>query len=165
MQMYVSLSSSITKLNCLRIYIMANNMLLSLCLFSTAIAIITHGNAQSSCNSPCNTLNDCSAQLICINGKCKDDPQVGTQTCHGGGVGGGTTPSPSAGGQCHPSGTLKCKGKSFPKFTCSPPVSSSTPAKLTLNDFSDGGDGGGPSECDNRYHDNSERVVALSTGW
>ncbi|MED6123352.1 Kiwellin, partial [Stylosanthes scabra] len=48
---------------------------------------------------------------------------------------------------------------------CSPLVSSSTRAVLTLNDFSRGGDGGGPSECDGNYHDNSNPVVALSTGW
>jgi|UniRef100_A0A2N9H9P9 hypothetical protein len=45
------------------------------------------------------------------------------------------------------------------------PVTTSTQARLTLNDFSPGGDGGSPSECDDKYHDNSERVVALSTGW
>ncbi|KAH7542662.1 hypothetical protein FEM48_Zijuj02G0097900 [Ziziphus jujuba var. spinosa] len=28
-----------------------------------------------------------------------------------------------------------------------------------------GGDGGGPLECYNRYYENSERLVALSTGW
>ncbi|KAI6685822.1 hypothetical protein NL676_031735 [Syzygium grande] len=31
--------------------------------------------------------------------------------------------------------------------------------------FSEGGDGGGPLECDNSYHQNSELIVALSTGW
>ncbi|RLM78673.1 hypothetical protein C2845_PM12G10770 [Panicum miliaceum] len=36
---------------------------------------------------------------------------------------------------------------------------------MTLNDFEEGGDGGDPSECDGRFHRNSERVVALSTGW
>lgn len=40
-----------------------------------------------------------------------------------------------------------------------------TSAKLTLNDFSKGGDGGAESECDNQFHDNTELVVALSTGW
>ncbi|BBH04995.1 hypothetical protein Prudu_016264 [Prunus dulcis] len=40
-----------------------------------------------------------------------------------------------------------------------------TSAKLTLNNFSKGGEGGAPSECDNQFHDNTERVVALSTGW
>ncbi|CAL5200250.1 unnamed protein product [Lathyrus oleraceus] len=121
-------------------------------------------NAQSSCNGPCKTLNDCSGQLICIHGKCNDDPDVGTHTCN--------NPSPSppsggggGGGNCQSSGTLQCKTKTYPQYRCSPPVSSSTQAVLTFNDFSEGGDGGGPSECDNRYHDNSERVVALSTGW
>ncbi|KAI9075099.1 hypothetical protein K1719_042947 [Acacia pycnantha] len=50
-------------------------------------------------------------------------------------------------------------------YRCSPAVSSSTQAILNLNDFSEGGDGGDPSECDGSYHSNSERVVALSTGW
>lgn len=120
-------------------------------------ANFTPAKAQSSCNGPCKTLNDCAGQLICINGKCGDDPDVGTHTCGGGGGGGG--------GSCRPSGTLRCGSKSYPQYSCSPPVSSSTAAKLTWNDFSEGGDGGGPSECDNKYHDNSESVVALSTGW
>ncbi|WJX69479.1 Kiwellin, variant 2 [Trifolium repens] len=77
----------------------------SIFLFNIIINIPFLTNAISSCNGPCNTLNDCSGQLICIN------------------------------------------------------------ALLTFNDFSEGGDGGGPSECDEQYHDNSERVVALSTGW
>ncbi|TKY48553.1 Kiwellin protein [Spatholobus suberectus] len=71
----------------------------------------------------------------------------------------------SALSSCQSSGTLNCKGKSYPQYRCSPPVSSSTQAILTLNDFSEGGDGGGPSECDEKYHANSERAVALSTGW
>ncbi|PON66567.1 RlpA-like double-psi beta-barrel domain containing protein [Parasponia andersonii] len=54
-------------------------------------------------------------------------------------------------------------GQSYPKYTCSPPVTSSTRAKLTNNDFTEGG--GGPSECDESYHSNDEKVVALSTGW
>ncbi|XP_016456932.1 kiwellin-like [Nicotiana tabacum] len=94
------------------------------------------GNAISSCNGPCNSLNDCDGQLICIRGKCNDDPDVGTNTC---------------------------KGRNSPSVPSSP--TDSTPAQLTLNDFSKGGDGGGPSECDEKYHDNSERVVALSTRW
>ncbi|EOY34419.1 hypothetical protein SCA6_010004 [Theobroma cacao] len=40
-----------------------------------------------------------------------------------------------------------------------------TKARLTNNDFSKGGDGGDPSECDRKYHNNSELIVALSTGW
>ncbi|KAF3322333.1 putative ripening-related protein 1 [Carex littledalei] len=31
--------------------------------------------------------------------------------------------------------------------------------------FAEGGEGGGPSECDGQYHPDSELVVALSTGW
>ncbi|KAM1227270.1 hypothetical protein ACFX2J_006504 [Malus domestica] len=113
----------------------------------------------SSCNGPCKTPDDCTGKLTCINRKCNDDPDVGTHICGGGGGGGG------GGGNCKSSGTLNCKGKSFPQFKCSPPVTSSTSAKLTLNDFSEGGDGGGTSECDGKFHPNSERVVALSTGW
>ncbi|KAH7287800.1 hypothetical protein KP509_32G075300 [Ceratopteris richardii] len=58
-----------------------------------------------------------------------------------------------------------CSSNSCQKSSCSPQVTGSTPAILTLNDFSQGGDGGAPSECDGDYHDNSETVVALSTGW
>ncbi|XP_042025941.1 kiwellin-like [Salvia splendens] len=134
-------------------------LVLIISFFSFYLAI-SPGNAQSSCNGPCKTLDDCAGQLICINGKCSDDPDVGSHTCGGGGSGGG-----GGGGQCSPSGTLHCGGKSYPQYTCSPPISSSTAAKLTWNDFSEGGDGGGPAECDDRYHDNSESVVALSTGW
>ncbi|KAB1226478.1 Kiwellin [Morella rubra] len=111
--------------------------------------------AISSCNGPCRTLNDCAGQLICINGNCNDDPDIGTHICSGG-------PPQS---NCQPSGTLTCRGQSYPQYRCSPSVTSSTPARLTLNDFSEGGDGGGPSECDDQYHSNSERIVALSTGW
>ncbi|XP_027343763.1 kiwellin-like [Abrus precatorius] len=134
--------------------------LFSLYLFNIVTNFPSLANALSSCNGPCNNLNDCAGQLICINGKCNDDPDVGTHICSGGGGGGG-----GGGGNCQSSGSLNCKGKSYPQYTCSPPVSSSTQAILTLNDFSEGGDGGGPSECDEQYHDNSERVVALSTGW
>ncbi|XP_061376715.1 ripening-related protein grip22-like [Gastrolobium bilobum] len=117
-------------------------------------------NALSSCNGACSTSNDCDGQLICINGNCNDDPDVGTQICSGGDM-----PSAS-GGDCKSSGTLNCDdGKSFSQFTCSPQVLSSTQAILTLNDFSEGGDGGAPSECDEKFHSNSEKVVALSTGW
>ncbi|KAK7324922.1 hypothetical protein VNO77_28870 [Canavalia gladiata] len=127
-------------------------------LFSIVTNFPFLSNALSSCNQPCNTLNDCAGQLICIKGKCNDDPDVGTHICSGSGGGG-------SGGTCQSSGNLKCDGKSYPQYKCSPPVSSSTQAILTLNDFSEGGDGGAPSECDEKYHDNSERVVALSTGW
>ncbi|KAF3781407.1 hypothetical protein EJ110_NYTH37134 [Nymphaea thermarum] len=100
---------------------------------------------------------NCYGQLICISGCCTDDPDVGTHICSSG------TSSPS--GTCSRSGTLTCVGRAYPTCTCSPPVSSSTATLLTLNDFNEGRDGGGSSECDNSYHANSERVVALSTGW
>ncbi|KAI4970733.1 putative ripening-related protein 4 [Hordeum vulgare subsp. vulgare] len=87
---------------------------------------------------------------------------------------------PRGGGKCHISGFLhgvagKCNrehgsdccvaGHRYPQFKCSPPVSAETPAILTLNSFAAGGDGGGKSFCDNRFHKDSELVVALSTGW
>ncbi|KAJ1280157.1 hypothetical protein BS78_04G210100 [Paspalum vaginatum] len=79
--------------------------------------------------------------------------------------------------RCHPSGRLQgpraghtcgecCRpGHFYPTYRCSPPVTTHTKAIMTLNDFGEGGDGGGPSECDGEYHSNTERVVALSTGW
>ncbi|KAK7278528.1 hypothetical protein RJT34_23558 [Clitoria ternatea] len=36
---------------------------------------------------------------------------------------------------------------------------------LTVNNFARGGDGGGPSECDGKFHPLPERVVALSSEW
>ncbi|CAK9314390.1 unnamed protein product [Citrullus colocynthis] len=116
--------------------------------------------AISSCNGPCKTLNDCAGQLICINGKCNDDPDVGSHVCSNGGGS-----SPPSGNACEPFGNLICKGKSHPQYKCSPRVTSSTRAILTNNNFSEGGDGGDPSECDEQFHDNSELIVALSTGW
>ncbi|CAI9103078.1 OLC1v1001510C1 [Oldenlandia corymbosa var. corymbosa] len=119
-----------------------------------------------SCGGSCRTLNDCDGQLICINGKCNDDPDVGTHICSG-----STSPSPPSGsspspsGTCLPSGSFTCNGQTKSTYTCSPQVTGSTPATFTLNDFGPDGDGGAPSECDESFHDNSERVVALSTGW
>ncbi|GKB13186.1 putative ripening-related protein 5 [Tanacetum coccineum] len=57
------------------------------------------------------------------------------------------------------------QGKFYTTYTCSPPVTSGTKATLTINSFQKGGDGGGPSECDNQYHSDDTPVVALSTGW
>ncbi|XP_048136726.1 kiwellin-like [Rhodamnia argentea] len=102
-------------------------LLLALALVISITLFPSLSDAISSCSGPCRTLDDCTGQLICINGKCHDDPDVGTHS--------------------------------------SPPVISSTRATLTNNDFSDGGDGGGPSKCDERHHKNSELIVALSTGW
>ncbi|XP_021896278.1 kiwellin-like [Carica papaya] len=114
-------------------------------------------NSLSSCNGPCRTLNDCFGQLICINGKCNDDPDVGTHICSSGGGGGG--------GECKPNGNMFCQGSSHPTFQCSPPVKMANEALLTNNNFEPGGDGGDPSECDGQFHKNSELIVALSTGW
>ncbi|KAK6926757.1 hypothetical protein RJ641_008476 [Dillenia turbinata] len=108
--------------------------------------------ALSTCGGSCQTLNDCRGQLICIKGKCDDDPDIGTHICSG-----------SSG--CPQYGTLNCNGTFYPTYNCSPKVLSSTHAILTNINFSKGGDGGGPSECDGQYHDNSELIVALSTGW
>ncbi|WOL05862.1 ripening-related protein 1 [Canna indica] len=57
-------------------------------------------------------------------------------------------------------------GKKYPRYNCSPPVTAGgTNARMTVNSFAKGDDGGGPSECDNSYHSDSEKVVALSTRW
>ncbi|TXG73828.1 hypothetical protein EZV62_002407 [Acer yangbiense] len=150
---------------------MANKLFLaSLSLvFTIFITFPFLSNAISSCNGACRTVNDCSGQLICIKGKCNDDRDVKTQICSGGDGGGGggdgVDSSESSNINCQPSGKFTCQGKSFPKFSCSPPVTSATKAKLTNNDFSAGGDGGGESKCDGKFHGNSKPVVALSTGW
>ncbi|XP_059651429.1 uncharacterized protein LOC132299025 [Cornus florida] len=70
-------------------------------------------------------------------------------------------------GQCNQENDSDCcvQGKLYPTYKCSPTVSSNTKAVLTLNSFQKGGDGGGPSECDNTYHSDNTPVVALSTGW
>ncbi|OMO78738.1 Barwin-related endoglucanase [Corchorus capsularis] len=76
----------------------------------------------------------------------------------------GKNPPP---GQCNQENDSDCckDGKWYTIYTCSPPVSTKTKATLTLNSFEAGGDGGGPSECDNQYHSDDDPVVALSTGW
>ncbi|OAY81848.1 putative ripening-related protein 4 [Ananas comosus] len=70
-------------------------------------------------------------------------------------------------GKCNRENYSDCcvPGKLYPQYRCSPPVTARTPATMTLNSFARGGDGGGPSECDNKYHPDHEMVVALSTGW
>ncbi|KAH7429695.1 hypothetical protein KP509_09G061900 [Ceratopteris richardii] len=116
----------------------------------------SHSSAQQSCGGSCSTLDDCAGQIICINGQCNEDPQVGTHICSGGGE---SCPATSGNSDsCFSSNGCQTS-------SCSPHVTSTTPAILTLNNFSQCGDLGGPSECDGHYQDNSERVVALSTGW
>ncbi|OWM73784.1 hypothetical protein CDL15_Pgr026888 [Punica granatum] len=138
------------------VILMMASLMLMLALTSFPLPSI----AVSSCNGPCTTLDDCGGQLICINGRCTDDPEVGTHICTN------SLPSLSA-WSCQPSGTMYCEvdGNSYLKYQCSPPVTSSTRATLTNNDFREGWDGGDPSKCDDTYHSNSEHVVALSTGW
>lgn len=74
---------------------------------------------------------------------------------------------PGKSGDCNRENYSDCceDGKKYPQYRCSPPVTAETPATMTLNSFAKGGDGGGPSECDNKYHPDDEMVVALSTGW
>ncbi|KAH0712964.1 hypothetical protein KY289_008923 [Solanum tuberosum] len=92
---------------------------------------ISTSNAISQCNGPCKTWDDCDGQLICINGKCNDDPNVGTKICKSSPP---SVPSPTPTNTCRPSGTINCNGV-HPIYRCSPPVTSSTPAQLTFNDF------------------------------
>ena len=91
-------------------------------------------------------------------------PSVEAQSCRPSGELKGTNPPP---GQCNTENDSECcvKGQLYKTYTCSPQVSSRTKAKLTLNSFEEGGDGGGASECDNQYHSDDTPVVAVSTGW
>ncbi|KAM1053113.1 hypothetical protein ACFX13_000685 [Malus domestica] len=70
-------------------------------------------------------------------------------------------------GQCNKGNDSECckNGQLYPIFKCSPQVSKHTKATLTINSFQKGGDGGGPSACDNKYHSDNTPIVALSTGW
>jgi len=43
--------------------------------------------------------------------------------------------------------------------------SGGTSAVMTVNGFEKGGTGGGPSECDGKYHDDDDLIVALSSQW
>ncbi|WRX07729.1 hypothetical protein QQP08_000216 [Theobroma cacao] len=89
---------------------------------------------------------------------------IKAQTCDPSGDIQGTTPPP---GQCNQENNARCcvEGEFYTTYACSPPVSANTLATLTINSFQQGGDGGGPSKCDNQYHTDAEPVVALSTGW
>lgn len=40
-----------------------------------------------------------------------------------------------------------------------------TQAQMTISSFEKGGDSGRPSDCDGKYHSNSELIVALSSRW
>ncbi|CAF2965472.1 unnamed protein product [Rotaria sp. Silwood2] len=57
-----------------------------------------------------------------------------------------------------------CKtGVDYIQYRCSPISTAS--AILTLNSFRKGGDGGHGGACDGSFYPDSQRVVALSTGW
>ncbi|KAF8412271.1 hypothetical protein HHK36_000232 [Tetracentron sinense] len=90
-------------------------------------------------------------------------PKIEAQTCRpSGSIRGKKSPS----GHCNTENDLCCiAGKLYTTYKCSPPVSQSTKAVLTINSFEKGGDDGSPSKCDNRYHSDDTPVVALSTGW
>ncbi|TVU32243.1 hypothetical protein EJB05_23966, partial [Eragrostis curvula] len=70
-------------------------------------------------------------------------------------------------GSCSTENDSECckPGQSYTTYTCSPPVTGSTRATLTLNSFREGGDGGGAAACTGKFYDDSRKVVALSTGW
>ncbi|XP_078160958.1 putative ripening-related protein 1 [Carex rostrata] len=70
-------------------------------------------------------------------------------------------------GTCNPENDSECcvTGQLYPQYNNSPPVTRYTHAVMTLNSFEAGGDGGGPSECDNKFHNDTELIVALSSGW
>ncbi|KAJ0111377.1 hypothetical protein Patl1_00421 [Pistacia atlantica] len=90
----------------------------------------------------------------------------GAGTCKLSGKIKGKKPPP---GQCNTGNDSECceDGKYYTTYKCSPTISSSgrTKATLTINSFEEHGDGGGKSECDNKYHSDDDPVVALSTGW
>ncbi|KAL4611044.1 hypothetical protein ACB092_08G095800 [Castanea dentata] len=113
---------------------MANIVLLLVPLFLifNIVSLPLPARATSSYNGSCRILNDC-------------------------GGGGGSSPSQSQ--NCKSSGTLMCRGNSYPQYMCSPPLTSVTQSRLTLNDFSEGGDGGGPSECDENITASNGRSV------
>ncbi|GMI98390.1 hypothetical protein HRI_003508300 [Hibiscus trionum] len=85
-------------------------------------------------------------------------------TCEPSGKIRGQKPPPNKCNRAHDSDCCE-QGKLYDVYKCSPQVSNRTKATLTLNGFGDGEDGGGPSECDDKYHSDDELVVALSTGW
>ncbi|KAF9589626.1 hypothetical protein IFM89_026575 [Coptis chinensis] len=93
----------------------------------------------------------------------RDFLEIEGQACEPSGQVTGTKPPP---GQCNTENDSDCcvQGELYTVYTCSPPVPSPTNALLTLNSFDEGGDGSGPSECDNEYRSNDNLVVALSTG-
>ncbi|TKW27094.1 hypothetical protein SEVIR_3G235300v4 [Setaria viridis] len=74
---------------------------------------------------------------------------------------------PGQSGNCNTENGSECcqDGRSYTTYDCSPAVTGSTLATLTLNSFAEGGDGGGASACTGRFYGDDQMVVALSTGW
>jgi len=74
---------------------------------------------------------------------------------------------PGRSGNCNTENGSECckNGQRYTTYRCSPPVTGSTRALLTLNSFAEGGDGGGAAACTGEFYDDSKKVVALSTGW
>lgn len=68
---------------------------------------------------------------------------------------------------CNTENNSECcvDGQMYTQYDCSPPVTGDTGATMTINSFAEGGDGGDGSKCDGNFHNDSELVVALSTGW
>lgn len=93
-----------------------------------------------------------------------DSLKVEAQTCKPSGKIRGKKPPR---GKCNTHNDSECcvEGKLYTTYKCSPSVTHRTKAVLTLNSFQKGGDGGSPSECDNRFHPDNTPVVALSSGW
>ncbi|MBA0880513.1 hypothetical protein Goshw_010403 [Gossypium schwendimanii] len=89
---------------------------------------------------------------------------VEADTCKPSGKLRGKKPPPGKCNKGHDSDCCK-EGKFYNTYKCSPPVSNHTKATLTLNGFDSGEDGGSPCECDDKFHEDSELIVALSTGW
>ncbi|CAN6341897.1 unnamed protein product [Urochloa humidicola] len=74
---------------------------------------------------------------------------------------------PGKSGTCNTENGSECcrTGQSYTTYDCSPAVTGSTQATLTLNSFAEGGDGGGAAACTGRFYGDDQMVVALSTGW
>lgn len=70
-------------------------------------------------------------------------------------------------GQCNEGNDSECcaLGRNYTAYWCSPPVNNRTEGVLNLSGFDAGEDGGGPSQCDGKYHADTTAVVAVSTGW
>ncbi|CAF1608955.1 unnamed protein product [Rotaria sp. Silwood1] len=128
------------------------------------------------CGDSCQTENDCDGSLVCVNGKCSAGsfgdttvrPTVRTTAVTSDGSSGTCSPSGVLRGtntNCNTENMSECcqAGKTYDQYRCSP--SSTSSAILTLNSFQEGGDGGGAGACFGRFYPDTQRVVALSTGW